>query len=76
MALKDHAESEHFSESIAVATKNKIPIHSTEGGVRLATGLGWIWFVLFQFHPLPSSAWADGKLAEVAEQVGMYTDDK
>ena len=24
-----------------------------------------------RFHPLPSSAWADGKLSEVAEQVGQ-----
>ena len=40
----------------------------TEGSVTLATGLGWLWIVLF--HPLPRSAWADGKLAEVAEQVG------
>ena len=30
--------------------------------------LGWLWFLLF--HPLPSSAWAHGKLSEVAESVG------
>ena len=33
-----------------------------------ASGLRLRWVVLF--HPLPISAWADGKLAEVAEQVG------
>ena len=52
-------------------TKGVTSLHPgifTEGSVRLATGFGWLWFVLF--HPLPSSAWADGKLAEVAEQVG------
>ena len=40
----------------------------TERSVRLATGLGVLRF--FLFHPLPCSAWADGKLAEVAERVG------
>ena len=30
-------------------------------------GLGWLWFWLF--HPLPGFAWADGKLAELAEQL-------
>ena len=31
-------------------------------------GLGWLWFCLF--YLLPCSAWADGKLAEVAKEVG------
>ena len=30
-------------------------------------GLGWLRFWLF--HPLPGSAWVDGKLAELAEQL-------
>ena len=34
--------------------------------------LGWLWFWLF--HPLPGSAWADGKLAELAEQLGKMVE--
>ena len=32
----------------------------------------WLWFWLF--HPLPGSAWADGKLAELAEQLGKMVE--
>ena len=34
-------------------------------------GLGWLWFWLF--HWLPDSAWVDGKLAELAEQLGKVS---
>ena len=39
------------------------------GGVstRIAR-LDWLWFEIF--HTLPDSAWADGKLAELAEHLG------
>ena len=35
-------------------------------------GLGWLLFCLF--HLQPGSAWADGKLAEVAEQLGQMVE--
>ena len=49
-------------------------MHSITGGQALQGGpSGWIaglgWLSFWQFHLLPSSAWADGKLAELAEQV-------
>ena len=34
--------------------------------------LGWLWFWLF--HPLPGSAWADRKLAELADQLGKMVE--
>ena len=34
--------------------------------------LGWLWF--WVFHPLSDSAWADGKLAELAEQLGKMVE--
>ena len=34
--------------------------------------LGQLWFWLF--HLLPGSAWADGELAEVAEQAGKWVE--
>ena len=34
--------------------------------------LGWLWFWLF--HPLPSSACADGKLVELTEQLGKMVE--
>ena len=38
------------------------------GAYARIAGLGLFWFEVF--HPLPGSVWADGKLAELAEQVG------
>ena len=35
-------------------------------------GLGWLLFMVF--HLQPGSAWADGKLAEVAEQLGQMVE--
>ena len=38
--------------------------------VHLLANLGWVDFDFDCFHPLPGSAWADGKLAELAGQDG------
>ena len=43
-----------------------------EGASAWIAWLGWLRFWLF--HPLPGSAWADGKLADLAEQLGKMVD--
>ena len=36
--------------------------------------LGWVDLDLMLFHHLPGSAWADGKLAKLAEKMGKLVD--
>ena len=40
----------------------------------LLASLGWVDFDFWLFHPLPGSAWADGKLAEMSEQLGKIVE--
>ena len=42
--------------------------------VHLVGPLGWVDFLFWMFHLLPGSAWALGKLAELAEQVGKMVE--
>ena len=62
-------QSEHFKGGVLVPLHTELLQSYPSPG---KPGLGRLWFVLL--HPLPSSAWADGKLPNVAEQVGNRID--
>ena len=62
---KSHNRGIHFSHRALCSQISK----NVEGGTSTQiSGLGLTLFKLF--HPLPDSAWADGKLAELAEHLG------
>ena len=62
------------SPSLKKVHKKEKPILTHYREVHLLADLSWVDFLFWQFHLLPGSAWADGKLAELAVWLGRLVE--